>query len=78
MKAQPRQIIALSGAELVEMHDADVCCGSAGTKIITDYGTSMALLEKKTANVSATGATVVASGCPGCQMHLGLGAQRAG
>jgi glycolate oxidase iron-sulfur subunit len=78
VRNQPRQILALSGAELVEMREADVCCGSAGTKIVTHYETSVAILDKKIANVAATGADVVASGCPGCQLHLGLGARRAG
>jgi len=78
VREQPRKIIELSGAELVEMRDADVCCGSAGTKIITHYGTSMKILDQKTKNVAETEAEVVASGCPGCQMHLNLGARRAG
>ncbi|MGQ9584537.1 MAG: (Fe-S)-binding protein [Anaerolineae bacterium] len=78
VRAQPRQIIELAGAELVEMRDADVCCGSAGTKILTHYEASTAILDQKMANVAATGAEVVAAGCPGCQLHLKLGAQRAG
>jgi glycolate oxidase iron-sulfur subunit len=78
VRAQPRQIIRLSGADLVEMRDADVCCGSAGTKIVTHYETSMKILDQKMRNVAETEAEIVASGCPGCQLHLGLGARRAG
>ncbi|MGQ9593754.1 MAG: (Fe-S)-binding protein [Anaerolineae bacterium] len=78
VRDQPRQVIRLSGAELVEMRDADVCCGSAGTKIVTHYETSMKILDQKMHNVAETGAEIVASGCPGCQLHLGLGARRAG
>ncbi len=75
---QPRQLIQLAGAELVELREADWCCGSAGTQVITHYHGSMQVLSRKMRNVAATGAEVLASGCPGCQLQLGLGVQRAG
>lgn len=76
---QPRDLLRLiPGLEFVEMKEADWCCGSAGTQIITHYHNSMALLERKTRNIADTGAEVVASGCPGCQLQLGLGAKRGG
>jgi glycolate oxidase iron-sulfur subunit len=73
---QPRQLLQLSGAELVEMRESDWCCGSAGTQAITHYHDSMQILSRKMQNVARTDATVIASGCPGCQMQLGLGVQR--
>ncbi len=79
VRAQPRYLLQMiEGLELVEMNEADWCCGSAGTQIITHYETSMGVLDKKMANVAATEPDYVASGCPGCQMQLTLGCKRSG
>jgi glycolate oxidase iron-sulfur subunit len=64
--------------EFVEMNEADWCCGSAGTQIITHYETSMGVLDKKIANAAATEPDYIASGCPGCQMQLTVGCKRIG
>ena len=79
VSAQPRQLLQMiDGLELVEMEEADWCCGSAGSQLITHYENSLAILERKMDNVEATGADYVASGCPGCQMQLTVGLQRRG
>jgi glycolate oxidase iron-sulfur subunit len=76
---QPRQLLGMiDGLELVEMEEADWCCGSAGSQLITHYEDSLAILERKMDNVAATGADYVASGCPGCQMQLSVGLKRRG
>jgi glycolate oxidase iron-sulfur subunit len=71
-------MLRAAGVELVEMEGADTCCGSAGTQLITHYHTSVGVLERKMENVATTEAEVIASGCPGCQMQLGLGVKRHG
>jgi len=77
--AQPRQLLGMiDGLELVEMEEADWCCGSAGSQLITHYEDSLAILERKIDHVQATGADYVASGCPGCQMQLTVGLKRRG
>jgi glycolate oxidase iron-sulfur subunit len=76
---QPREILKLiDGLEFVEMPEADWCCGSAGSQLITHYETSLKVLDRKMDNLEGTGAQVVASGCPGCQMQLNTGIQRRG
>jgi glycolate oxidase iron-sulfur subunit len=76
---QPRDILrAIDGVTFVEMPDADWCCGSAGSQLITHYATSTKVLDRKMENVAATGAQYVASGCPGCQMQLNVGLRRRG
>jgi glycolate oxidase iron-sulfur subunit len=76
---QPRQLLQMiDGLEFVEMDEADWCCGSAGSQLITHYEDSLAILERKMDNVEATGAELVASGCPGCQMQLTVGLKRRG
>jgi len=78
VRKQPRDMLRAAGVTLVEMKGADTCCGSAGTQLVTHYATSVAVLDRKMANVAETGAEIIASGCPGCQMQLGVGAKRRG
>jgi glycolate oxidase iron-sulfur subunit len=78
VREQPREMLRAAGVELVEMEGADICCGSAGTQLITHYETSVGVLERKMDNVVETEADFIASGCPGCQMQLSLGAKRRG
>jgi glycolate oxidase iron-sulfur subunit len=76
---EPRALLKLiDGLEFVEMPEADWCCGSAGSQLITHYETSLRVLGRKIANVQGTAAQIVASGCPGCQMQLATGARRSG
>jgi glycolate oxidase iron-sulfur subunit len=78
IREQPREMLRAAGVELVEMEGADACCGSAGTQLITHYHTSVGVLERKMDHVAAAEAEMIASGCPGCQMQLGLGVKRRG
>ncbi len=66
----------INGLELIELPEADWCCGSAGSQLITHYETSTRVLDRKMENLAGTQAQVVASGCPGCQMQLLSGARR--
>jgi len=76
---EPRKLLSLiDGLELVEMPEADWCCGSAGSQLITHYDTSLKVLDRKIDNVASTEARILASGCPGCQMQLNTGLQRRG
>jgi glycolate oxidase iron-sulfur subunit len=76
---QPRDLLKMiDGVEFVELPEADGCCGMAGTQIITHYETSVKVLERRIANLAATRAAYVASGCPVCRMQWNAGAARAG
>ncbi len=76
---QPRELLKMiDGIEFVELPEADWCCGSAGSQLITHYETSLKVLERKTGNMASTQADYIASGCPGCQMQLTLGVKQAG
>jgi glycolate oxidase iron-sulfur subunit len=79
IRAQPRKLLRLiPGLELVEMKDADVCCGSAGIYNLTHPDLSTTLLDQKMEHVTATGAQVIVAPNPGCSMQLAYGAQRRG
>jgi glycolate oxidase iron-sulfur subunit len=76
---EPRKLLSLiDGLELIELPEADWCCGSAGSQLITHYDTSSKVLDRKMDNVAKTEASILASGCPGCQMQLNAGLQRRG
>jgi glycolate oxidase iron-sulfur subunit len=51
---------------LVDLPEADTCCGSAGTYNLTQPELAGRLLERKVNFIEETGATVVATGNPGC------------
>lgn len=71
---QPRDLLQLiDGIDYVELPEADWCCGSAGSQLITHYETSLKVLDRKMENLADTGAEMIASGCPGCQMQLATG-----
>jgi glycolate oxidase iron-sulfur subunit len=76
---QPRELLKMiDGLEFVELPEADWCCGSAGSQLITHYETSLKVLKRKTDNLASTKANYIASGCPGCQMQLNVGVRREG
>jgi glycolate oxidase iron-sulfur subunit len=76
---EPRALLQMiDGLEFVELPEADWCCGSAGSQLITHYETSLKVLKRKTDSIASTQADYIASGCPGCQMQLNVGVQRSG
>ena len=76
---QPREILrGIPGLELVELPESTWCCGSAGIYNITQPEMSRKLLERKMANIEATGAQIVASANPGCAVQLEAGARDCG
>ena len=76
---EPRALLKMiDGIEFIEMPEADWCCGSAGSQLITHYETSLKVLARKMDNLRATQADYIASGCPGCQMQLNVGIRKRG
>lgn len=79
IRQQPREILrSIPGIKFVELPESEWCCGSAGIYNITHPELAAKLLERKMRNIAATGATVVASGNPGCTIQLLHGASRGG
>ncbi len=76
LRREPRDIVRLSGVELVEMNESDWCCGAAGTQLFTHYDMAISILDRKIKNAAETEAEIIATGCPGCMLQLGLGVQR--
>jgi L-lactate dehydrogenase complex protein LldE len=61
---------------LIELPDADQCCGFGGTFALKNAETSTAMLADKMRNVLDTGAEAVSAGDSSCLMHIGGGLSR--
>jgi glycolate oxidase iron-sulfur subunit len=71
VSAEPRTIIAANPQyALKEMAEADRCCGCGGSFNLFHYEFSRKIGQRKRDNVIASGAQIVASGCPACMMQL--------
>jgi L-lactate dehydrogenase complex protein LldE len=71
-----RLLRAVRGLELVELPQAEQCCGFGGTFAVKNADTSTAMLADKMRNVLATRADVCTAGDASCLMHIGGGLSR--
>jgi L-lactate dehydrogenase complex protein LldE len=71
-----RLLRAVRGIDLVELPQADQCCGFGGTFALKNADTSTAMLADKTRAVLDTGAEVVTAGDNSCLLHIGGGLRR--
>lgn len=75
VKDAPRRLLReISGAELVELSEAEFCCGSAGTYNLTEPEIAARLLGRKLRDIRASGADIVAAANPGCLLQIRSGA----
>ena len=77
--AQPRALLkAVPGVTFKEMPESDWCCGAAGSYTFLHHSEATGVLDRKMDNVGKTGATILATECPACMMHLSYGVRRRG
>jgi len=69
---------AVADLEFARLEGADRCCGGAGIYNLLEPDLSSLVLGEKLAAVQKTGAKILATGNPGCQMQIGAGALLAG
>lgn len=75
--SSPRAVLSrLEGAELVALPGSDECCGFGGSFAVRLPEVSTAILDKKLANVEATGAGCVVACDAGCLMQMSGGLRR--
>jgi L-lactate dehydrogenase complex protein LldF len=71
IREQPREVLrSIPGVEFVEMDPRQACCGSGGLWGLKYPELSQRLRQIKLEDAELTGATIVATGNPGCYMHL--------
>jgi L-lactate dehydrogenase complex protein LldE len=71
-----RLLRAVRGIDLVELPDAEECCGFGGTFAVKNPDVSAAMLTDKIARVLDTSAEVCTAGDSSCLMHIGGGLSR--
>ena len=75
---QPRDLIReIPGIEFREMKEANWCCGSAATWGLKFSKESQQVLDRKLDNVKQTGADILITANPGCQLQLAWGVREA-
>lgn len=67
---EPRALLEAAGCELVEMKNADGCCGMSGMFGVKYAELSMPILERKIAGIRETGAGIAACACAGCMVQI--------
>jgi L-lactate dehydrogenase complex protein LldE len=70
LKAQPRRLLALTGASVVEMAEPETCCGFGGTFCVKYPEISTRMVADKTADIAASGAETVLAGDMGCLLNI--------
>lgn len=74
---RPERLLAqVRGIELVDLPDAEECCGFGGTFAVTNAEVSAAMLADKCAAASGTGAEYLAAADSSCLAHIGGGLTR--
>ena len=74
IRTQPRDLLRrIPGLRLVELTDSDLCCGSAGVYNLLEPAIADQLLEQKVTRILDTGASIVATGNPGCLLQIAKG-----
>ena len=77
-EAPLRIIGAVDQMTFTRLEGSERCCGGAGIYNLLEPDLSSQVLREKLANMRATGAKILATGNPGCQMQIGAGAILAG
>ncbi|MCC7202031.1 MAG: (Fe-S)-binding protein [Nitrospirae bacterium] len=75
----PRDILkSIRDAEFIEMDEADACCGFGGIFSLSHYDLASDIADRKAASIRRSNAEIVATGCPGCKIHIEDSLNRAG
>lgn len=71
LKNEPRLLLSkVKGLELIEMEEADSCCGFGGTFSVKFEGISSAMAQQKVDRALATGAEYIVSTDSSCLMNI--------
>ncbi len=79
IKAQPREVLrTIPELQVLEIAEADICCGSAGIYNLVEPGTAQELGERKVRNVLETDPQAIVSSNPGCLLQITSNLRKAG
>ena len=69
---------SIKGLPFAPLAESERCCGGAGVYNLLEAELSGNILAEKLGHIADTGATTLATGNPGCHLHLAAGAKLAG
>lgn len=72
-EAPLKMLRAIPNLNFVPLEGAERCCGGAGVYNLLEPALSAGVLKEKLTHIRETGAKVLATGNPGCQMQIGAG-----
>jgi len=72
--ASERMCRTVTGDNFVALNGTERCCGAAGIYNLMQPEMSQRVLQEKLDHIKSTHAGILATGNPGCQMHIGAGA----
>ncbi len=79
IRKQPRQTLKqIPGIEVKEIREAEICCGSAGIYNMVEPEPAEELGERKAKNILATGAPLIVTANPGCNLQIQASLKRLG
>ncbi|HXP04001.1 MAG TPA: glycolate oxidase subunit GlcF [Stellaceae bacterium] len=70
---EPKELLIAAGYDAVDVPEAHLCCGSAGTYNLLQPELATALRDRKLANIATTAVQVIAAGNVGCITQLAAG-----
>lgn len=73
-EASERMLRSVVGDKFVALNGTERCCGAAGIYNLMQPEMSQRVLQEKLDHINSTHAGILATGNPGCQMHIGAGA----
>ncbi len=73
-EASERMLRTIAGKDFLALNGTERCCGAAGVYNLLQPEMSQRVLSEKLDHIKETGAGILATGNPGCQMHIGAGA----
>jgi glycolate oxidase iron-sulfur subunit len=77
-EASERMLRTVIGDNFVALNGSERCCGAAGIYNLLQPDMSQRVLKEKLDHIRETNAEILATGNPGCQMHIGAGASLSG
>lgn len=72
-EAPLKMLRAIPNLKFVPLEGAERCCGGAGVYNMLEPEMSAGVLLEKLGHIRDTGAAILATGNPGCQMQIGAG-----
>lgn len=73
VRTEPKRLLAKAGFEVVDVPEAHLCCGSAGTYNLLQPAIATQLRDRKVANIERTRPALIAAGNIGCITQIAAG-----